>query len=44
MRTVEANLFSEAWNKVVVAMFLTDAEANVVHRNRAADNLLKMST
>jgi len=41
MKTVKANLFSEAWNTVAVAMFLTDADANVVHRNRAADRLLE---
>lgn len=43
MKTVEANLFSDAWNKVGVAMFLTDAEANVVHRNRSADRLLEQA-
>ncbi len=44
MRTVEANLFSEAWNKVGVALFLIDAEANVVHRNQAAERLLAQAS
>jgi len=43
MKTVEADLLSEAWNKIGVALFLTDAEANVVHRNRAADRLLEQA-
>lgn len=40
MKAVEADLLSEAWNKVGVALFLTDGEAKVVHRNRAAERLL----
>lgn len=41
MKTVEANLFAEAWNRVGVALLLTDAEARVLHCNRAAETLLE---
>ena len=40
VKTVEADLFSAAWNAVGIALFLTDGEAKLVHRNRAADRLL----
>lgn len=41
MKTVEANLFSEASNRIGFAMFLTDADARVLHCNRAAEALLE---